>query len=96
MQTSHIVRAGAALILFALALPALSSCASNPASVRATPGGVAVRSTRLGPGTKKVVAKRAPQLLLAEDGTGCDVAPDRFRDTPVGALVQCEDWREAP
>jgi hypothetical protein len=75
---------------------ALAACAPSRPTVESTPGGFSVRSARLGPGTKKVVAKRPPQLLLADDGTGCDVAPNRFRDTPVGTLVECEDWREAP
>ncbi|MDQ6885687.1 MAG: hypothetical protein M3068_00195 [Gemmatimonadota bacterium] len=41
---------------------------------------------------KEVVTKQEPHTLLALDGTFCDVSPDRFKDTRVGARVQCE-WR---
>jgi hypothetical protein len=65
--------------------------------VRGVPAGAAAVSTmRTGPGVKKVVAKRPPELLLAADGSGCDVSPERFRDTPVGALLDCPDWRAEP
>jgi hypothetical protein len=81
------------VIAGALALAALGACAGG---LRAGAGGVAAGTARTGPGVKKIVAKRPPELLLAEDGSGCDVAPDRFRDTPVGALVDCGDWRALP
>jgi hypothetical protein len=77
--------------LAALGCVVLSACAG---SVRA--GTVVVSGARTGPGVKKVVAKRPPERLLADDGSGCDVSPDRFRDTPVGALFDCPDWRDEP
>ena len=55
-------------------------------------GGVVVESARLGWGTKEVVQKRAPEALLARDGTICRVSPDRFRETAVGELVRC-NWQ---
>jgi len=78
--------------LVGLALVA-SACGGG---VRAGAGGIGVTNVRTGPGIKRVVAKRPPALLLAEDGTGCDVAPDRFRDTAPGALIDCPDWRAEP
>ncbi len=42
--------------------------------------------------TKQVVTKRAPETLLAEDGSACRVSPDRFAGTAVGDLVRCA-WR---
>jgi hypothetical protein len=55
-------------------------------------GGAVVKSARLGWYTKKVVAKRTPETLLAEDGTICRVAPDRFSNTATGAAVYC-NWQ---
>lgn len=52
-------------------------------------GGAVVKSARLGLYTKKVVAKRAPETLVAEDGTICRVAPDRFNATEAGTAVYC-------
>jgi hypothetical protein len=55
-------------------------------------GGAVVKSARLGLYTKKVVAKRAPETLVAEDGTICRVAPDRFSATEAGTAVYC-NWQ---
>jgi hypothetical protein len=63
-----------------------------PQAVVAGAGGVMVRSDALGWFTKQVVAKRPPEALLAEDGTMCRVAPDRFKDTAEGTLVYC-NWQ---
>ena len=88
-QMCH-VRPGAALAGLALVA---SACGGG---IRVGAGGVGVTNVRTGPGMKRVVAKRPPALLLAEDGTGCDVAPARFRDTAVGTLLDCPDWRAEP
>ena len=56
------------------------------------PGGAVIKSTRTGWYTKKVVTKTPPETLLAEDGTICRVAPDRYAHTDVGTLVYC-DWQ---
>jgi hypothetical protein len=55
-------------------------------------GGAVVKSARLGLYSKKVVAKRAPETLVAEDGTICRVAPDRFSGTDAGTAVYC-NWQ---
>ena len=55
-------------------------------------GGVVVKSDRLGWYTKKVVTRQAPETLYAEDGTICRLAPERFRETKVGALLYC-NWQ---
>lgn len=79
----------------ALAVGILTGSAANCARPFVEPaprGGVAVKSARLGWYTKKVVAKRAPETLLADDGTICRVAPDRFSATDPGAAVYC-NWQ---
>ena len=86
----------AALGLTALALTVASAAGCAPGGVMVGAGGIGVTNTRTGPGTKQIVAKRPPSLLLAADGTGCDVSPDRFRDTKSGDLVDCPDWRAEP
>ena len=55
-------------------------------------GGVTVTSARIGWYTKKVMTKREPETLLAEDGTICRVSPDRFRATKSGSAVLC-NWQ---
>jgi hypothetical protein len=72
-------------------LASAASCA-RPFVEPGQRGGVTVKSARLGWYTKKVVAKRAPETLLADDGTICRVAPDRFRATDTGAAVYC-NWQ---
>ena len=47
---------------------------------------------QLGWATKIVATKQPPATLVAEDGTVCRVAPDRYADTKFGALVACE-WQ---
>ena len=79
------------LIALALATAAGGGCASGGTTVGA--GGVGATNMRSGPGTKEIVAKRPPSLLLAGDGTGCDVSPVLYRDARVGELFQCPDWR---
>ena len=54
--------------------------------------GVIARSDRTGWYIKKVVAKDPPDALLADDGTICRVAPDRFRTTTVGTAMRC-NWQ---
>jgi hypothetical protein len=83
-------RAGLALGVSTL-MVGVANCA-RPFVEPGARGGVAVKSARLGWYTKKVVAKRAPETLLAEDGTVCRVAPDRFNATKIGAAVYC-NWQ---
>jgi hypothetical protein len=84
-------RATAVVLTIAAFLQATSSCA-RPFVEPARNGGVAVRSARIGWYTKKVVTKRAPETLLAEDGTICRVSPDRFEATASGSAVLC-NWQ---
>jgi hypothetical protein len=89
-------RRTAALGVLALALATAAAGACSRGGMRVGGGGVGATTVRTGPGTKQIVAKRPPSLLLAGDGTGCDVSPDRFRDTKEGDLVSCPDWRADP
>ena len=77
-------------LVAAFAFCALLSACAQPVST--TPGGVHTQSGRTGYATKAVATKRAPETLLANDGTICRVSPDRFRDTRVGARVSC-NWQ---
>ena len=83
------------MLTFAAASLAALGCARPATTVVGAGtggGGVVVESAPLGWGTKEVVTKRAPETLVARDGTICRVAPDRFRDTETGALVRC-NWQ---
>ena len=79
-----IVAAGVALLF--------SGCGPRPPVIEPAPSGLAVRSARIGLYTKAVLTKKEPDTFLADDGTICRVPPDRFRDTPVHALVYC-NWQ---
>ena len=65
----------------------------KPVAVIPTTGGAAVGvgATR-GWAIKEVVQKNPPHTLMARDATVCEVSEERYRDTRVGAQVQC-DWR---
>ena len=65
---------------------------SPAAHVTPTAGGVRVDQPRLGWATKRVLTKQEPSTLIAQDGTICRVAPDRFKDTQVGRDTLC-DWQ---
>jgi hypothetical protein len=39
--------------------------------------------------TLEVMTKRAPDTLIARDGSNCIVAPDVYADTLVGSLFRC-------
>jgi hypothetical protein len=39
--------------------------------------------------TLEVVTKRAPDALIARDGSTCRVAPDVYASTRVGSLFRC-------
>ena len=39
--------------------------------------------------TLEVWAKRAPNTLIARDGSNCLVAPDVYDNTPVGSMFRC-------
>ena len=80
------------LVGFAAALATGVAC--RPARyVEAAPGGgIVMKADRLGWYTKKVVTRRPPETLFAEDGTICRLSPERFRNTKVGALLYC-NWQ---
>ena len=75
-----------------LALLLISAACARPFVEPKPGGGVTVKSARLGWYTKKVITKREPETLLAEDGTICRVSPDRFRATKSGSAVLC-NWQ---
>ena len=83
-------RRGIAALVCVIAATAGTSCVHRFIEPHA--GGVVVKSDQIGWYTKKVVTKRPPEVLLAEDGTICRVAPDRFAGTANGALVYCH-WQ---
>jgi hypothetical protein len=65
-----------------------------PARVSPNPGGgfgVQV-GPQIGWQTKRVLSKQNPDTLVAEDGTVCRVAPDRYAGTEIKAMVYC-DWQ---
>ena len=71
----------------------VSVVACSPgAHVTSTPGGVRVDQARLGWAKKRVLTKQEPSTLIAQDGTICRVAPDRFHDTQVGRDTEC-NWQ---
>jgi hypothetical protein len=39
--------------------------------------------------TLEVITKRAPDALIAPDGSACRVSPDVYASTRVGSLVRC-------
>ena len=39
--------------------------------------------------TLEVMAKRAPDALIAPDGSNCRVSPDVFANTSVGTMFRC-------
>jgi hypothetical protein len=39
--------------------------------------------------TLEVMTKRAPDVLIAPDGSSCRVAPDVFASTRVGSMFRC-------
>lgn len=86
------IRAQTASLVSLVTLAAVIASCVRPIIEPGPNSGIAVKSDRLGWYTKKVVAKRAPETLLADDGTICRVAPDRFRDTATGTAVYC-NWQ---
>ena len=67
---------------------------TNPTLVTPHPGGGFGIQTgpAVGWASKRVLSKQSPETLLAEDGTVCRVAPDRYAGTEVKAMVYC-DWQ---
>jgi hypothetical protein len=39
--------------------------------------------------TLEVVTKRAPDALIARDGSNCRISPDVYANTRVGSLFRC-------
>ena len=81
------------LMAIVLVASALAGFGCQPRYVETTPrGGIVVKSDRLGWYTKKVVTRQPPETLYAEDGTICRLAPERFSETKVGAMLYC-NWQ---
>jgi hypothetical protein len=79
--------------ILAVAALVVSAVACASPYVEAVPsGGIVTRSARTGVYTKKVIAKKAPDTLLAGDGTACRVVPELFDHTGVGKSVRC-NWQ---
>ena len=79
--------------LLAIAALLVSGIACASPYVEAVPsGGIVTRSARTGVYTKKVIAKKAPDTLLAGDGTSCRVVAEVFNHTGVGKSVRC-NWQ---
>ena len=80
------------LLYFAAALGAVGC--TVPAQISPHPGGGFGIQTgaAIGWATKRVLSKQPPETLVAEDGTVCRVAPDRYAGTEVKAMVYC-DWQ---
>jgi hypothetical protein len=72
----------------------IAGCAVPPTiTPRTAGGGFGVQvGPQLGWATKRVLSKQSPETLVAEDGTVCRVAPDRYASTEVKAMVSCE-WQ---
>lgn len=71
-------------------LVVLASCAGQ--YIEPNGGGVMVKNRQVGWYTKKVITKRAPDSLVAEDATICRVSADRYAATRTGAAVYC-NWQ---
>jgi hypothetical protein len=71
----------------------IAAC-TGPARITPHPGGGFGVQTgvQIGWATKRVLSKQNPETLIAEDGTVCRVAPDRYAGTEVKAMVYC-DWQ---
>jgi hypothetical protein len=75
------------------ALALLVAC--TPSLARQTPQTAAApptAGTRGGAGalaTKRVAAKLEPGTLIADDATRCEMRPETFAQTSVGAMVRC-------
>jgi hypothetical protein len=83
-------RRSLSLLLLSSALGA-AACLAPGTQVQAGPGGAVsiVGGTRVGWATKVVLTKQPPETLVADDGTVCRVAPDRYRETEPGSLIAC-------
>jgi hypothetical protein len=42
-----------------------------------------------GYGIKRIIEKQAPETLIAEDGSVCRIAPERFARSKVGRWISC-------
>ena len=76
------------LFLFAFALATgcrVSGPVSGPTAVISP-----TREPALAPeSVREIMAKRAPDELIARDGTACRVAPDVYGSTSVGSMFRC-------
>lgn len=77
------------VLTLASSLPA-AGCAGTRYGAGA--GGITTATANSGWRTRKVVEKKPTETLVADDGTICRVAPDRFTVTTVGSLVPC-NWQ---
>jgi len=83
-------RRSVSLLLLSTSVGA-TACFAPGTRVSAGPDGSwSIRGgTEVGWATKVVLTKQAPETLIAEDGTVCRVAPDRYRETEPGSAVAC-------
>jgi hypothetical protein len=78
----------ARLLVFALLLG--TACRVNGPVIGQTAGNRPTREPVLASEvTLEVKAKRAPDALIAPDGSNCRVAPDVFANTRVGSMFRC-------
>lgn len=80
----------AAALLFA-ACATRAPFAGRP-TIESTKGGVSVRNGSVGWATKRALTKQPPETIIAQDGSVCRVAAQRYADTKVGDDVAC-DWQ---
>ena len=77
--------------LLVLALLLATACRLNGPVVGQTAGGQ--RPTRepvlASEVTLEVITKRAPDALIAPDGSSCRVGPDVYASTRVGSMFRC-------
>lgn len=55
-------------------------------------GGVNVRQGGIGWATKRILTKQPPETVIADDGTVCRVAADRYKASVAGSDFAC-DWQ---
>ncbi len=71
---------------------ALTTACVHP-RLEAGPDGAVVSTTaKTGWHRKKVMTKRAPEALLADDATLCRVSAERFKATKIGDMIYC-NWQ---
>ena len=76
--------------LLALVLLLGTGCRLNGPVIGQTAGSRPTREPVLASEvTLEVISKRAPDALIAPDGSSCRVAPDVYANTRVGSMFRC-------